>query len=254
MDLLEETFVNAALPVGLYKPGILPLALQAPTFHLTLSPQGKNSDRPPKIYSVTITKVNEINPEYIYQAPSIKVLTAIMLLNVVLCMDPSEKYPFNVRSFFTDKETKDIGSGIVLWRGYFQSVRLSIGRMFVNADISTGVMYRPGPLIDLALHFFGMQGQNPAVLSPPQALPDRERLRLQQFLSGVKVITPDTAEAKPNALPLIIKKLSTAGTNETRFTMRDGASITVTDYFRKKANRPLWFPNILCVEVCPIAS
>ena len=30
------------------------------------------------------------------------------------------KYPFNVRSFFTDQEKKEIGSGIVLWRGYFQ--------------------------------------------------------------------------------------------------------------------------------------
>lgn len=28
------------------------------------------------------------------------------------------KYPFNVRSFFTSRETKDIGSGLELWRGY----------------------------------------------------------------------------------------------------------------------------------------
>jgi len=32
----------------------------------------------------------------------------------------NRKWPFNVRSFFTDLETKDIGSGLVLWRGYFQ--------------------------------------------------------------------------------------------------------------------------------------
>ena len=30
------------------------------------------------------------------------------------------KYPFNIRSFFTDREKKDIGQGIELWRGYFQ--------------------------------------------------------------------------------------------------------------------------------------
>ncbi|KAG6909899.1 hypothetical protein DXG01_014713 [Tephrocybe rancida] len=224
-------------------------------FDLTLSPQGATSDRPPKIYSVTLTKVNEINPELLdgfvhgQYSHDEKVLTAIMALNVVVRMDPSEKYPFNVRSFFTDKETRDIGSGIVLWRGYFQSVRPGIGRMFVNVDISTGMMYRPGALIDLALHFFGKQGQNPAVLSPAQGLPDRERLRLQRFLVGVKVITPHTAGERPNAPPRIIKKLSTAGANETRFTMRGGALMTVADYFRKEANRPLRFSNILCVEV-----
>ncbi|KAG6909902.1 hypothetical protein DXG01_014716 [Tephrocybe rancida] len=236
---------------------------------LSIGEARSNSDRSPKIYSITITKVNEINPEYVYKAPSIKiyasrvlhrfvqgkysqdekVLTAIMALNVVVRMDPSEKYPFNVRSFFTDKETKDIGSGIVLWRGYFQSIRPGIGRMFVNVDISTGMMYRPGPLIDLALHFFGKQGQTLAVLSPKQALPDRERLRLQRFLVGVKVTTPHTAGARPNAPPRIIKKLSTVGANETRFTMRDGVSMTVADYFRKEANLPLKYPNILCVEV-----
>ncbi|KAG6899902.1 hypothetical protein C0993_005481, partial [Termitomyces sp. T159_Od127] len=231
-------------------------------FDVILVPQTKSSDRPPKVYKIKLTKVNEINPEvlraYVSGRYSIdeEVLTAIMKfihsnadgksLNVVVRMDPSEKYPFNVRSFFTDKETKNIGMGIVLWRGFFQSVRPGIGRMLINVDISTGMMYRPGNLIDLCLEFFGRQ--NPNILAPSQGLPDRERLRLQRFLMGVKVVTPHTAGSRPNAPPRVIKKLSSAGANALSFDM-DGRKITVADYFRSRENRPLRFPANICVEV-----
>lgn len=161
-------------------------------------------------------------------------------------MDPSEKYPFNVRSFFTDKETRNIGMGIVLWRGFFQSVRPGIGRMLINVDISTGMMYKPGNLIDLCLEFFGKQ--NPNILAPSQGLPDRERMRLQRFLAGVKVVTPHTTGSRPNAPPRVIKKLSSAGANALTFNM-DGRRITVADYFSSQGNRPLRFPANICVEV-----
>jgi eukaryotic translation initiation factor 2C len=54
-------------------------------------------------------------------------------------MEPTMKYPFNIRSFFTDQECKRIGGGLELWRGYFQSVRPAIGRILINIDISTGM-------------------------------------------------------------------------------------------------------------------
>ena len=96
-------------------------------------------------------------------------------------MEPSLKYPFNVRSFFTKREQKDIGGGIVLWRGYFQSIRPSIGRMLIYVDISTGAMYKAGKLIDVALEFLGRAGGNPSLLSPARGFPDRERVRLQDM-------------------------------------------------------------------------
>ncbi|KNZ77926.1 Protein argonaute-2 [Termitomyces sp. J132] len=221
-------------------------------FDVILVPRTASSERPPKVYKVKITKVNEINPEvlhaYVNGRYSIdeEVLTAIMALNVVVRMDPSEKYPFNVRSFFTDKEIKNIGMGIVLWRGFFQSVRPGIGRMLINVDISTGMMYKPGNLIDLCLDFF--EKQNPNLLAPSAGLPDRERLRLQRFLIGLKVTTPHTNSTRPNAPPRVIKKLSSAGANALRFNM-NGVTITVADYFRTQANRPLRFPANICVEV-----
>jgi eukaryotic translation initiation factor 2C len=77
-------------------------------------------------------------------------------------MQPTMLYPFNIRSFFTDRETKcscfplhpqsvlipsrctALGGGMVLWRGYFQSVRPAPGKMVINVDISTGLMFKVG--------------------------------------------------------------------------------------------------------------
>ncbi|KAG6822135.1 hypothetical protein H0H92_015119, partial [Tricholoma furcatifolium] len=150
-------------------------------------------------------------------------------------------YPFNVRSFFTDRETKNIGIGLVLWRGYFQSVRPASGRMLINVDISTGTMYKPGNLIDLCLEFLNKPG-NPLILAPSRGLPDRERLRLQRFISGIRILVRGKTTH-------VIKKLSTGGANAHKFTMRDGESVTVADYFRQYLNASLRFPEIICVEV-----
>ena len=67
-------------------------------------------------------------------------------LNIVVRMEPSLHYPSNKNSFVPIQEPRPIGGGIELWRGHFQSVRPAIGRMLINVDISTGVMYRSGSL------------------------------------------------------------------------------------------------------------
>ncbi|KAG6827800.1 hypothetical protein H0H92_010435 [Tricholoma furcatifolium] len=222
-------------------------------FEVTLSPPGATGDRPPKVHTVTVTKVNEINLEVLNQfvagrySLDEEVLTAIMALNVVVRMDPSEKYPFNVRSFFTNRETRDIGSGFVLWRGYFQSVRPGIGRMLLNVDISTAMMYKSGRLPDLCLEFLGQAGKNPSVLAPARGFPDRERLRLQRFLSGLKITTAHTPGTRPN-VPRVIKKLTAAGADGLHFNF-NGTMKSVADYFRTEKNRPLQFPGVICVEV-----
>ncbi|KIJ14680.1 hypothetical protein PAXINDRAFT_78763, partial [Paxillus involutus ATCC 200175] len=109
----------------------------------------------PKVYKIRLTKVVTINPEVLQrfvmgqQSHDNDVLTALMALNVVIRMEPPMKYPFDVRSFFTDRETRNIGGGLVLWRGYFQLVRPAIGRLLVNVNISTGTTYKPDPLLNL---------------------------------------------------------------------------------------------------------
>ncbi|RDB22690.1 Protein argonaute-2 [Hypsizygus marmoreus] len=210
--------------------------------------------RGPKVYKIRLTKVAEINPEVLRrfiagdQSHDNTVLTAITALNVVIRMEPTMKYPFNVRSFFTNRETKDIGSGLQLWRGYFQSVRPASGRMLINIDISTGTMYKAGPLLNLCLDFFGKA--DPASLEPRKGFPDRERLRLQRFISGIRVLTTHPGpDGTVQQTPRVVKKLSSAGANALTFTMREGGTMSVAEYFQRTQNRKLQFPFVICVEV-----
>lgn len=153
------------------------------------------------------------------------------------------RWPFNVRSFFTDRETVNIGSGIVLWRGYFQSVRPGQGRMYMNIDISTGAMYRPGTLIELMLDFLGRPTNQPLILAPSKGFPAREHQRVQRFLQGAKIKTRGSNSLRT------IKKLSSAGANNLRFTLQSGQTLTVAAYFQQTYNQPLAYPDLPCVEV-----
>ncbi|KAI9448014.1 argonaute-like protein [Lactarius indigo] len=220
------------------------------------SGEGAAGRRGPKVFTVRLTHVASISPEVLQrflrgeQSHDNTVLTAITALNVVVRMGPNLRYPFNVRSFFTDRETRDIGGGIVLWRGYFQSVRPAIGRMVINIDISTGAMYMPGPLIDVALAILGRPG-NPNALAPRQGLPDRERIRLQRFITPGLKITTTYDQRDPNQAPRPrgVKKLSKEGARDLTFELTGGQTTTVADYFRQKLNRPLRFPDVICVEL-----
>ena len=159
-------------------------------------------------------------------------------------MGPNQKFPFNTRSFFTPEGRKAIGGGMELWRGYFQSIRPSENRMYLNIDIATGIMYRPGPLIGLFMEFF--KKNDPSAFSPTRGFPDRDRIRLQKFVSNMRVKTTHTGRDRT----VVIKKLSSTGASKTMFTMRDSPQpISVANYFRMHTNKNLNFPDNICVEV-----
>jgi eukaryotic translation initiation factor 2C len=160
-------------------------------------------------------------------------------------MAPSMRYPSNARSFFTDQETLTIPGGVVLWRGYFQSVRPAINRVLININISTGAMYQPGNLISLCLDFLGRSGQPHALTAG--RLPDRERVRLQNFLKGIKITTPYRTH-NPNRQRLV-KRLTRESARHRTFDIEDGHTMTVNHYFHNQLNIRLQFPDLICVEV-----
>jgi eukaryotic translation initiation factor 2C len=202
--------------------------------------------RPPKIYRIKVTKVAEINTEFLHrfiagqQSQDNAVSTALMAFNVALRMSPNLKYPFNVRSFFTSIGKKSTRGGLELWRGYFQSLRPSQNKLYVNVDIATGVMYKPGQLINLCLEFLGQND-----VSALARLTERQRAQLQRFLANVRVVTKYGSKR-----PLTIKKVTPEGASKITFTMREtNQVINIAQYFKKAHNYTLVHPNIVCVEV-----
>ncbi|KAG7099080.1 hypothetical protein E1B28_000955 [Marasmius oreades] len=248
-DGRKNIFAARELPLTIGPDGV---PSQEFSVTLTDATPGKKA---PKVFKVRLTKVAEINPEVLErfvhgdQSHDNVVLTAITALNVVIRMEPTRNHPFNVRSFFTDRERKDIGLGLEVWRGYFQSVRPAINRMLINVDISTGLMYKSGPLIDLCLDFLNKRsGANVNVLSPIHGLPDRTRLTLSRFISGMRIVV-NSGDTNFPSQTRVVKQLSQAGASQLTFTLREGGTLTVAQYFQQRYNRPLRYPDIVCVEV-----
>jgi len=153
-------------------------------------------------------------------------------------MQPNLLYPFNVRSFFTPTGKKDIKGGLELWQGYFQSLRPSQNTMYVNIDISTGVMYKAMPLIGLCLEFLGRN--NPQDLAN---LRDRDRLSLQRFIANVRVETAYGGRKRIH----VIKKVSRDSASAYMFDL-NGVSTSVQQYFRNLGVQ-LRHPSAPCIDV-----
>lgn len=109
--------------------------------------------------------------------------------------------------------------------------------------------YKSGKLIDLCLEFIGKAGQ-PHSLAPKRGFPERERLRLQRFISGIRILTTHTDQTgRVSKTPRVVKKISQAGAADLHFTMREGGSMGVAAYFQRVTGKPLQFPDLPCVEV-----
>ncbi|CAE6417203.1 unnamed protein product [Rhizoctonia solani] len=214
--------------------------------------------RPPKIYRVTLKHAATINPVLLQryqegqQSMSNEVLTAFNAINVVVRMDPMTRHPFNTRSFFTDKEVRPIGGGIELWRGYFQSVRPGMASPLINIDISTGAMYSPGPMIGVCQQI--LVNNSPNSLVPGQGLSDRDRIKLQRFLSGVRFVTTHKEKnGQVNNKPKVLKKITFLSANTLMFTNSDGNEMSVAQYFQSLGTN-LQYPNYICIETSSKAA
>ena len=173
-------------------------------------------------------------------------------LNVVLRMKPRMElgYSYNRDSFFTADGCEKILHGLEIWRGYFQSLRAGQGRMYLNLDISTAMMYQSGPLINLCLKFFGRESSNPNILAPNSGFDQRRNRELTAFLAGIVVASQTQAGPK---VTFRVDGLSARAANQETFSTQTNGqttTLTVATYFAN-TNRPLQYPNIVCVKVSP---
>ncbi|KAJ7612202.1 argonaute-like protein [Roridomyces roridus] len=215
-----------------------------------------NPDRPPTVYKVRLTFAATINPENLLrfigglQSQDNASLTALTAYNVAMrAALLMQQVPMQGRSIFDLAQSTSIGSGLVVVRGFFQSLRPAVGRLLVNVDTSTAIMYCPGRLIDLCLERLGLHDARQLT----SAMHDRQKRELQGFLKGLRVKTKAANEplnAEPRGSARAVVKLSQLGANELTFEMRGGGGImTVADYFRRVSGRALQYPQLLCVEV-----
>ncbi|KXN86194.1 Protein argonaute-3 [Leucoagaricus sp. SymC.cos] len=225
---------------------ILLMSRQSDQYSFTLGLPNPNTRRPPRVYDVTITKVASLNPQLLHefvagrQAVDNAITTTIQSLNIAIRNDVLKKYPTNSKSFFVSTGKRDIGGGVELWRGYFQSVRPAANRLLINVDVTTAMMFKEGPLIDVCLSFF--EERDPRTLAPRHNFTPRRITALAKFLSNLSIRTTHNNRSR------IIKSVSKAGARDLTFDF-NGQRISIADYFRLEANRTLRFPDLVCVEV-----
>ncbi|PBK85499.1 argonaute-like protein [Armillaria gallica] len=203
-------------------------------------------------FKIKITEAREISMEVLrrytegQQSWDENVSTGLTALNIVIRMEPSLNHPFRVRSFYNDKIKAPLAnSGLEAWQGYFQSVRPTLNRLLVNIDISTGVMFKPGSLIETCLEFItGNRREDANRWLRAKSMSMKERRDLQTFLFGVKVEAQTAAGG--NKL-VTIHKLTERDTASTVFTPTGGAQTNVAQYYAR-ANQRLRYPNIICMQ------
>ncbi|KAH7929773.1 Piwi-domain-containing protein [Leucogyrophana mollusca] len=204
------------------------------------------------VYSIKLSRVagdpidfrdlNEFVKRGGQKALTPNIIVGTNILQFLVRQAPNLKYPNNARAFFTEAGKRPIGGGLELWRGYFQSVRPTVGQVLVNVDVSTTAMFRSGELIAVALDF--LRESNPRALVLPEGSP---RLReLKSFLKNVKVTFAHRKGTKE-----IRGIIANAGHYPFERESRDGHVIptTVKDYFQQNYNRTLRFPDIFGIQI-----
>jgi eukaryotic translation initiation factor 2C len=167
---------------------------------------------------------------------------------VAVKMEPNQIHPFNKRSFYIPNGRKYIGGGIELWPGFFQSVRPTVDRLFVNIDLSTGIMYNEGPLLDLCIDYFGLPSNtSPNAKLSETGMKDIDRHKLQKFLSGIRIKVSTTGDKER-----VVRGLSREGADRLTFKTQEGFEMTVAQYFRS-LNFTLQYPSVICALVRPLS-
>ncbi|KAG1736714.1 Piwi domain-containing protein [Suillus lakei] len=163
-----------------------------------------------------------------------QVLTAINVLQLIVRQAPNLKYPNNTRAFFTkDAGIQTLGGGLELWRGYFQSVRPTIGKVLVNIDVSTAVMFKQDTFQNVALDVLKQKDVRALDLRA-----DSPQFRqLKSFFKGVSVTLLHRKG---------LKKIRGLVPNAGNFQFEN---TTVKEYFQKTWSRKLHYPNIIGIQV-----
>ncbi|KAI0731968.1 Piwi domain-containing protein [Fomitopsis betulina] len=147
-------------------------------------------------------------------------------------------YPPSARAFFVEHGSRDMSGGLRAYRGFFQSVRPTIGRLLLNVDTVTALLYQPGSLVDLAKSY--MRRSDVRAL---ERLSSADLNRLRGFLKGVRVrfVHARTDRARP--ISGLVPDGGGYGFE------KDGAPTTVEEYFRQVYNKRLQFPRLFGVRI-----
>ncbi|GAA5840592.1 hypothetical protein JCM9279_007374 [Rhodotorula babjevae] len=185
-----------------------------------------------------------------------EVQSAIQALNVLIQEGPTSLYPSRNASFFlppADQRQASLSRGLVMWRGFYSSLRLGPEKLYLNLDIASQPMVAAGSLPDIILDFLKAGSRNVSFAQmSAKTIPGAEMIKLNRFLKGLKVQLK--VRDKDGVMPTRkIKMLEAVGAADVPFDV-DGKSYTIESYFAEFYNTPLQRPDFPVVRVSKTAA
>ncbi|CAE6511706.1 unnamed protein product [Rhizoctonia solani] len=183
-------------------------------------------------------------------------------------MKPIMSLASGVRRLLTDCEVLPLGRGIVRirtlarllpidssWSKFFTSqsgyiywrhVRIIYQAARQNFSSIPVTRYAPGPMVNICNQILGRQDH--LALVPGSGLSDRDRLKLQRFLTRVRFVINDiTGQGRGGRKVKVCKKITAHSASSLRFTNKDGIEMSVSQYF-SLLGITLSHPEWTCVE------
>ena len=192
-----------------------------------------------KEYTVQITPVRELKSDDLQKYVDGKdmgydSLIIIRALNIILAKFPSSTLSTNPnqkivnfgqnRFFIVEREaTRELGQGLVAYRGYYSSVRPSFGKVLCNINVCMAAFFKPMNLGQMINDLFG--GRGGGVQGGIQ----------RKSFNGLKVSFDYMGKRKK----MVISGVGDKGAaNQTFFWDKEGKNVSVSYFFKKREYPP----------------
>ncbi|OSC99670.1 Piwi-domain-containing protein [Trametes coccinea BRFM310] len=219
----------------------LPQPLEIKLMYTEEGEEDTEQKREPKTYTVNIRFIQPIETQsllnYLEGHPQYRgydIMPVINALNIILAMHPNRVSGGGVmvgrNKFFHPSPTAppvNLGGGLEAWRGFYSSVRPAWKQLMVNVNVCTTAFYKPGNLAERLLEFMNASfGARPAA-----------------FVKGVRVRTTHLGYRKT------VKTAAKVTARQHKFTAEGLGEVTVEQYFAKKYNIRLQYPDLPLIDV-----
>ncbi|RUS30516.1 Piwi domain-containing protein [Jimgerdemannia flammicorona] len=230
------------------------LSLRPLNPQVTLNSLGGHAD----VYKISLELVNVIHleafnalnkgirPTTSDQAGQI--VTAMNILDVLIHQWPAQRYIAAGKNFYYPAGTVPMSSGLEVWRGAFQSIRMGEnGKLYVNVDTAAAAFRKPKNLVDMMAEFFSMH--NPNDFLRYKGLADWQTRDLNREYRGTEIeITHRGGDNRPR---FKIERFTMQTAEKLKF--RDDQTnkeLSVANYFKQQYNAQLKYGAYLpCVVI-----
>ncbi|TRM61382.1 Piwi domain-containing protein [Schizophyllum amplum] len=236
----------------LFAPRVLQLPGDGPACTFSVNMSDNPNPSPNALYQVTIAQTNSegITPSAVNTlirraarvgTPNPAALQAINLLQLIIRQHSNNimKPAVNAKAYFTDNEKIYLGRGIELWRGFFQSVRPTIGRLLINIDMTMASVIRDDKLIDYMLK--ALELQNVRELELASTHPNFVKLR--------RLVKNLQLTVKFNKSTKIIRGIEPYGGHFRFYNDQLGCEMTIAEYCWKVHQYHMRYPAIVGIRL-----